>query len=374
MIQLQSTGDSTIEQHQLITADNLTNCVRSAASVVSSASTILGISPENNVPGAQSSEFGDCFPIEHNETMQRWLSSVSVYRSGPSRVPDDTRSAIWPAEDNEVHHSDSDDDLEQEIVQTLLEKGKEKLTSDDIVAAERLFLNCLARSYQVRSLRLTFEQPVLNLLKEIYYSQEDWSQLQGILIKQVALQSRIATRGGDDGHTLLLELSDALLKLKNYTEARLYGRRALKTARKRQASSRVEATRASLDMLISICQADNDLDGQEAYQLILTDLIQKTKLQSTGSTLPSSPSEVQNKILTENSTANASHLKSASAGLVGLETEHERRETREELQPSDGEQGSSQPQSTSIAQPIEASPIGDSRPVQSSEIALNAAR
>lgn len=66
------------DEAQMSTLINLRNCVQSAASVVSSASTTLGIEHADHFSVTYGSEFGDVFPSEPGETMLRWISSNTV--------------------------------------------------------------------------------------------------------------------------------------------------------------------------------------------------------------------------------------------------------------------------------------------------------
>jgi hypothetical protein len=141
------------DNSQLLALKNLHNCVQSAATVVSSASTILGVEDVDQFSVINRSEFGDIFSSEPGETMRRWISSKTVSEFEEDRVGEssskrrniasDYRQAV--EESTESEQSDSDTDLEMEIVQALLKRGKEKFEAKDLEAAERLFRNCLSR-------------------------------------------------------------------------------------------------------------------------------------------------------------------------------------------------------------------------------------
>jgi hypothetical protein len=64
---------------------NLRDCVKSAASIVSSASTILDVSHPDRVSIWNGSEFGHFFPRELNEPMQRRMTSISTVDGGEAR-------------------------------------------------------------------------------------------------------------------------------------------------------------------------------------------------------------------------------------------------------------------------------------------------
>jgi hypothetical protein len=69
MITLQTLVESNIKDEHIKSMVNLKKCVQSAASVVSSASTTLGVDSVEHFSVTYGSDFGDCFPLEHSETM-----------------------------------------------------------------------------------------------------------------------------------------------------------------------------------------------------------------------------------------------------------------------------------------------------------------
>lgn len=103
---------------------------------------------------AYESDFGDCFPLEPGETMLPWISSNTVYEfeeeggtaSSLPRLKVETGKSLELVEEGrESDQSDSDGELEAEIIQSLLRRGKDKLASQEFEDAERHFRNCLTR-------------------------------------------------------------------------------------------------------------------------------------------------------------------------------------------------------------------------------------
>jgi hypothetical protein len=143
---LQNAIESKPSDLKLSSLQNLRSCVKSAASIVSSASSTLSADHSDRVSVTYQSDFGDCFPPEPMETMRRWISSNTVYEfeeemgtassiSGPN---DPFGKGLELAESGrESDQSDSDGELEAEIVQSLLRRGKDKLASQEFEAAER---------------------------------------------------------------------------------------------------------------------------------------------------------------------------------------------------------------------------------------------
>jgi hypothetical protein len=79
MITMQTLVKSNSKNKQIQSLSNLRNCVQSPTSVVSSASTTLGVDHQDRFSVAYGSEFGDCFPSESSKTILRWVSFNTVY-------------------------------------------------------------------------------------------------------------------------------------------------------------------------------------------------------------------------------------------------------------------------------------------------------
>ncbi|KAH8653149.1 hypothetical protein BGZ60DRAFT_179099 [Tricladium varicosporioides] len=283
MSNLQSAVESKASKDQFLTLKNLRNCVQSAASVVSSASTTLGV---ENVDRSNGSEFGDCFPPEPGETMLRWISSNTVYEfeQEPTIGPSSRRHNLMTGDLQSIddstgsEQSDSDNDLELEISQALMKLGKEKFQAKDFEAAERIFRNCLTRlssNLSLTSLHYTPQSKLglMNLLLDVYLAQEKWDDAQSLILEKIALGSRGKSR--DDGQVLndILALVDILLHKNSYAEALLYGRRALKGYR-RMGSDGVLGVKSSLKALVRICHMSGNYDEEDAYAVILSDFLQ----------------------------------------------------------------------------------------------------
>jgi len=117
MIHSESLVGSNTRDHHRQTLTNLRNCGKSAASVVSSASTTLGIDHADEFSVNCGSEFGDCFPSEPGATMLRWISSNTVYEFEEDRSTHFTpqgegsasgKSIQRPGEFRDTDQSDSD--------------------------------------------------------------------------------------------------------------------------------------------------------------------------------------------------------------------------------------------------------------------------
>lgn len=286
MNSLQKAIGSNPSDTQLLALKNLSNCIQSAASVVSSASTALGVEHADHVSIAHSSEFGDLFPSEPGETMLRWMSSNTVYgfEEEPTAEPSSRQHKVRsdyprPVEGSpEPEQYDSDTDLEIEIVQALLKRGKEKFQAKDFGAAERLFHNCLTRISSNLSMVSLHHIPrskteIKTLLLDVYLAEEKWDEAQSLLLEKIGVGSR--DKSSDNGRVLkdILTLIDVLIHKSSYAEAHLYGRRALKGYRKMGLEG-VSGVESSLKALMRICHMNGDWDEGDAYAEILSDFLQ----------------------------------------------------------------------------------------------------
>jgi len=137
---LQASVMSAQDKRQEAAVGRLRDCVKSAASIVSSASTIMATEKND-----ARSDFGDCFP-EHGVMLERWADSRTVYG-------DDDQASLRPPESmanvrvvgESDDDSESDDELEHEITLIILNNAEGKLQSHDDEAAERMLQNCLTR-------------------------------------------------------------------------------------------------------------------------------------------------------------------------------------------------------------------------------------
>jgi hypothetical protein len=261
--------------------------MRSAASIVSSASTNLSEDRSVRMSVSYQSDFGDCFPSEPAETMLRWISSNTVYEfeeersveasiSGPSAT---TKRLELEDEGRGSDQSDSDDELEAEMCQALLRLGKDKLASEEFEAAERHFRNCLTRipsNGSTTSLHLFSESKsdIITLLLTTYRHQGKWDDARSLLMEKISRESRGSSKHSQGVLADTLLLVEVLLKKCAYAEALLYGRRALKGYRK-LGSDGLLGFQKSLTLLCQTCKAAGNYDQEDAYGAILSDMLQR---------------------------------------------------------------------------------------------------
>jgi len=281
MLVLQTLVESSSKTEQVQALTNLRNCVQSAATVVSSASTTLGIEQPDHFSVTYGSEFGDCFPSQPSATILRWVSSNTVYefeedlQQSPTRQDVEGASGKKPqqvSDANEGDQSDSDNDLEVEIVKALLRKGKERLDAKDFEGAERPLRICLTRttrSVSPSTFHHAWKTEAMEHLVEVYQQQQKWTEAQFILIEKISLGSRGTADDNSDVLLDILTLVQVLLNKEAYSEALLYGRRALKGYRRIGHAGMLGVTK-SLQLLIEICHAEGNVDEEEAYTAVLS--------------------------------------------------------------------------------------------------------
>lgn len=130
---------------ELISMSNLKECVESAADVVSTASTTLGPEGSERASVRYGSDFGDVFKKSTTEPMQRWMSSHTVYEYDDADAPTLDPSEASTGDVPTVYESDSDSDIEHELVRALFNNGKTRKDQGDLHGAERHLRNCLSR-------------------------------------------------------------------------------------------------------------------------------------------------------------------------------------------------------------------------------------
>jgi tetratricopeptide (TPR) repeat protein len=256
---------------------DLRECVRSAATLVSSASSALSSRGENAEDRTiVISDFEDCFPVEHNLPMSRWMEATSVSEYEQSQrlpPPQSTFGAI--TQDDSADSSDSEIDLEDEITTALLEDGKEKLAADQLEDAERVLRKCSLRldhvTWEQRGRRVMKQfskhTEVLQSLLFIYRQLEQWAEAQTTLMQKLKVQERMDRETDIQYFTDVVELAKISQRLGDTTQALLHARRALKGFKKLQSDSDVEAC---LALLIELSRTGDDGDDVEGYVLMLS--------------------------------------------------------------------------------------------------------
>jgi hypothetical protein len=318
MTSLQNVVESNDSKSQILALTNLKSCVQSSATVVSSATTVLGVEDPDRISVTYGSDFGDVFPSQPGEAMLRWMSSNTVYEfeeddldTRPARRKSPTGAKLGEKlqvvdESSLSEQSDSDADLEMEMLQALLKRGKEKMAGKDLEGAEKFFKNCLARATAL-PMATKSRAEAMKLLIDIYLENAKWDEAQSLLLEKIALGSRDKAVGKERVLAETLTLVNVLLQKNAYAEALLYGRRAFKGYRKLGAKGR-DGIETSLNLIVKTCHLEGSFDEEDAYAAILSEFLEQTPLMtsttdaaeiSTSSLLPSSISPVATASATE---------------------------------------------------------------------------
>jgi hypothetical protein len=123
---------------------NLRECVRAAADVISTASSTLTVEISDKKSVKCGSDFGDLVTQSTNEPMMRWISSNTVSEY-------DEISPLQDLSEASTGHvctdypSDSDSDIESDMIKALFNNATELVSEGDLVGAERKLSNCLTR-------------------------------------------------------------------------------------------------------------------------------------------------------------------------------------------------------------------------------------
>jgi hypothetical protein len=264
----------TTDDRQLLHISNLRECVRSAATVVSSASTILIVEGADQFSTCDSN-FHDLLEPEVNETMQRWISSNTVYEyneaveMGP--ISKDTSQSTNTF--NSI--SDSDSDLEAELTKALLQTARIKIVAGDTSGATRylrLYLSKLPKGYQQtqndKAKRLAVLEELFALYIDSGSAANDTNAAKSTLLQIISLREQ---NPGDQNALISRDysnMSELLLSQREFVEAELYGRRALKNYRKSGFAGN-EQVRETLDLLVRISVAGGRSDEADTYSALL---------------------------------------------------------------------------------------------------------
>ncbi|KZM21005.1 hypothetical protein ST47_g7816 [Ascochyta rabiei] len=266
-------------ESELISLTNLKECVESAADVVSTASTTLGPEGSDKASAKYGSDFGDVFKKESNETMQRWMSSNTVYEFDDVEAPTLDPSETSTGDALTVYESDSDSDIENELVRALFNNGKRRKEQGDLHGAERHLRNCLSRfpsttsytslaSSQSTSITGVSKAELLEMLTETYCLQGSWTQAKSTMKEKLAITERQTGKKSESFLWDSFTLCEILLNTKDYTEAHIHGRQSLRGFRKLREPGH-DGYEKTLVLLIKICKEQENLEDEEAYAALL---------------------------------------------------------------------------------------------------------
>lgn len=264
---------------------NQRECMRAAAEVVSSASTIAGSDgrASTNAP----SDFNDVLPPNPSEPMLRWFGEAvpSVYEHSDEAaesaygnvnaydapgVVDGGDIASVAFSTHMVEDSDSDGEMEAEIVQLQLAKGETELQSGNFEAAEIMLRNGWSRLTQHRSRHFgtDLKLSVLKALLDIYKQQGKWEKAKEVIMDRLTILSGHSFEKSGCYLDEAQSLADVLLRLGDTVQARVYAKKCIKAYRE-QGPAGYQGLERALDLMIAICQSENNPVDEEAFRLLL---------------------------------------------------------------------------------------------------------
>ncbi|KAM5356734.1 hypothetical protein ACJ41O_003380 [Fusarium nematophilum] len=267
-----SLDDEKTRPIEITAMTNMRNCMHSAATVVSSATTILGGELDDETASFCGSDWGDIFPSQTSEPTMAWLSSSALTSEQP-----DSEFTLRRAET-----FDSEPDLDLDLALGLYKKAQVKFRSDDYEGAEPLLRNCLSRLPPTTDQGQTHPQhphilsagEVLGLLCKTCVGLEKWGEAASAMEDKMALEPP----GPDGRDEAALEDLSALVMIlyskKDYVKGFTYGRKLLRGYRKLGAGYE-EGVERSLTQLVEICKASGNANEEEAYSIMLEDIQEK---------------------------------------------------------------------------------------------------
>ncbi|KAF2262693.1 hypothetical protein CC78DRAFT_569557 [Lojkania enalia] len=277
------------DRHELTSMNNLRETVRAAADVVSTASTTLTVDNSDNATIKYGSDFGDIFDAGSNITMMRWINSNTVYEYEGMEAPIPGQSESSTRDIPTEYQSDSDSDLENEMIQALLKNGIRRKEQGDLTGAERHFRNCLSRlpshtsslSLSTSSVNTVSKAEVLELLAQTYMLSKMYEKAKSTMMEKLLVTERQV--GKKDKRFLwdTMKLAEILMANTDYMEAHLQARRSLRGFKK-LGKPGFRGYEQCLELLMAICKREEKLDEEEAYAALLGSHLTKLSSSSQG--------------------------------------------------------------------------------------------
>ncbi|KAK5124667.1 hypothetical protein LTR85_001380 [Meristemomyces frigidus] len=276
---LQVSAPDEAKEQDLQVAINLRDCIHSAATVVSSASTVLGVELCDRSTVRAASEYASCFPPVSGLAMQRWMDSRTEYSYVD--VEDTSFRRSSGLHGGLESDSESDTELEADIIRSLLKRGQDAFDAGKLGAAEKTLRNCASRAETLdnrrglRSSSASSRKLAAQVLLRIFISQCRWDDAQSNLVKEVSAHGK--TNNTESRHDLEM-LVDVLLQKGDFQSAHRYARQLLKAYRRLQGCETRHIIK-TLCLLASISRQEGKADEEEAYTAMLSDMDQEADVQ-----------------------------------------------------------------------------------------------
>jgi hypothetical protein len=260
---------------ELKSMSNLRECVRAAADVVSTTSSTLTVETSDKKSVRHGSDFGDLYVRDTNEPMMRWMSSNTVYEYDEmSPLPDPSEASTGDTQPEYV--SDSDSDLENDMIRALFTSATKLMGEGDLIGAERKLRNCLSRlstnastySLKTAAANDVSRAELLERLIEVYCLRKSWPKAKAAMMEKLSVTERQVGKKDELYLTDLLKLAEIMVETEQYVEAHLQGRRSLRGFKK-LGEPGFEGYEKSLVFLVHLCNIDSKADEEEAYAALL---------------------------------------------------------------------------------------------------------
>jgi tetratricopeptide (TPR) repeat protein len=272
---------------ELVYMSNLRECVRSAADVVSTASTTLNADTSDRISVRHGSDFGDVFVKDANEPMLRWFASNTVYEFEDAEAPLPAPSEASTEDVQTEYQSDSDSDIENDLIRSLFNEGRRMEDLGDLESAIRYFRNCLTRlssnasymsltSAKSASARSVSKIELLEHLVDCYCLLGAWNNAKTIMKNKLSITERQVGKKDELYLRDTLRLAELMMKNREYVEAHLQARRSLRGFRKLGETGN-NGYEDCLEFLIRMCKTEGKVDEEEAYTALLASRERKIK-------------------------------------------------------------------------------------------------
>jgi tetratricopeptide (TPR) repeat protein len=244
----------------IATLGNLNSHLRTAADMVSSASTAIGVA---NTIDDRGSEFDDVFPQPPNDQTLNWIES--------NRIPEIESSADQLASDlasaRDASEWDSDDEMELELARESVDIGILHLEKKNYKEAEAHFkysIDKVNTRGSTAALMIDQRTDAIQGLASSYFWQMKFDEAEK-LIRDMMETNR---NGYGDPDYNTLRLAEVLMRKGDLAEALLYARKACKAYKKAGDDGRI-GYRNSLKLLVEICKASGKKTDEDVYSALL---------------------------------------------------------------------------------------------------------
>lgn len=261
---------------------HLKECVRSAASTISSALSIRKSTRDSitNDSVLHGSEFEDRSLTRRN--VRQWMESHPAHGFNDDDQISRARSIanVVPLEgsDNDTgSDADSDAELEAEIIEAMMQSGKQKFEQGLTDGASRQLQKCLERLESRQPIRgpvlMDLQSEIVDSLCLVYVAQENWDLAQKMCLQKLQIKERQGSKSTYSFVKDVLRLAHVNMRKGDLIDAELHARRALKEARKVE---NTEGMSSALKILISIGEEKQDENEIEAYTVMLENTISRS--------------------------------------------------------------------------------------------------